>query len=152
MTTKTLDETLGDVFDIRDIIPRFEELEAERAALVDAADEATQDGGTAEADAKRALDEWDESDDGEEFRKLSEFLGEVRGNGGDEQWHGDWYPVTFIRDSYFERYAEELAEELGMIPDGAKWPANCIDWEQAARELQMDYSSVELDGDTYWYH
>lgn len=36
-------------------------------------------------------------------------------------------------------YAENLAEELGAIPEDSAWPLNCIDWEQAARELPMDY-------------
>ena len=26
-----------------------------------------------------------------------------------------------------------------------------IDWDQAARELRMDYASVEYDGVTHWY-
>lgn len=25
-----------------------------------------------------------------------------------------------------------------------------VDWERAARELQMDYTPVEFDGVTYW--
>lgn len=63
----------------------------------------------------------------------------------------DWrYGATLVRDSYFETYAQELAEELDMIPANAKWPANCIDWEQAARELQLDYTAVEFGDITYW--
>jgi hypothetical protein len=26
----------------------------------------------------------------------------------------------------------------------------CIDWNEAASELQMDYTAVEFDGVTYW--
>lgn len=64
---------------------------------------------------------------------------------------GEWsYGVTAIRDSYFRTYAQELAEDCGMIPDNAVWPARCIDWDMAARELQMDYTSIEFDGVTYW--
>jgi hypothetical protein len=63
----------------------------------------------------------------------------------------DWqYGETLIRDSYFKQYAEQLAEELDLIPQDAKWPATCIDWDQAARELQMDYTSVSFDGIDYW--
>lgn len=63
----------------------------------------------------------------------------------------DWeYGITLIRDSYFEAYAQELAEEIDAIPDNLSWPCSCIDWEQAARELQMDYTAVDFDGVTYW--
>lgn len=70
-----------------------------------------------------------------------------------EQGEGveDWqYGATLIRDSYFVEYAQELADDLGMIPEGGSWPAYCIDWTWAARELQMDYTPVEFDGVTYW--
>jgi len=70
--------------------------------------------------------------------------------GGDEQWEGAWYPVTLIRDSYFENYAQELADGIGAINSDARWPNNCIDWARAARELQADYTSVDFDGETYW--
>ena len=30
------------------------------------------------------------------------------------------------------------------------WPNTCIDWDQAAGELKMDYSAVDFDGVTYW--
>lgn len=39
-------------------------------------------------------------------------------------------------------YAENLAEELGAIPDDLSWPLTHIDWEGAARELEI--------GDGYW--
>lgn len=63
----------------------------------------------------------------------------------------DWiYGATLIRDSYFKEYTQQLAEELGLIENDSTWPHNCIDWDQAANELQVDYSSVEFDGVTYW--
>lgn len=63
----------------------------------------------------------------------------------------DWqYGATLIRDSYFREYAMELAEEIGAINPDAGWPGNCIDWDQAARELRMDYTSVDFAGVTYW--
>lgn len=68
-----------------------------------------------------------------------------------EGYAADWkYGEALIRDSYFKRYAMELAEDIGAIPDDAKWPCTCIDWDKAARELQMDYTSVEFAGITYW--
>lgn len=63
----------------------------------------------------------------------------------------DWqYGEALIRDSFFQEYAQELAEDCDMIPADRAWPMTCIDWEQAARELQMDYTSVDFDGVTYW--
>lgn len=112
-----------DVIDSRDVIARLEEL--------------------------REQDERDE-DEQAELTSLEAFMEELKDNGGDEQWNGDWYPVTIIRDSYFRDYAQELAEECCEIPADLKWPYTCIDWEQAARELQQDYTAVEFDGVTYW--
>ena len=121
MTDTTLDLT-ADIIDVRDIIARYEELEAESDGLPNA----------------------------EERYQLSCILSDLKGCGGDEKWRGDWYPLTLIRDHYFTEYAQELAEEIGAVDADAKWPNNCIDWDQAARELQMDYSSVEIAHDGRW--
>lgn len=124
-----------DIIDVRDIIARVEHLEALRTpGPVDLGDD-------------------NETDQDALFAELSGFeklLGDLVGNGGDEQWHGDWYPLTLIRDSYFKDYAQELAEDIGAINADATWPNNCIDWEQAARELRVDYTAIEFDGVTYW--
>ena len=63
--------------------------------------------------------------------------------------YADNEPVL-IADSYFTEYAQQLAEDIGAINPNASWPNNCIDWEHAARELQYDYSAVDIDGDRYW--
>jgi len=57
---------------------------------------------------------------------------------------------VLIPESDFEDYARELAEGIGAIPDDLAWPVNCIDWEQAARELAMDYTSVTFEGIDYY--
>ena len=63
----------------------------------------------------------------------------------------DWeYGGALIRGSYFEKYAQDLAEDVGAIDRDAAWPTSCIDWGQAARELQMDYTCVDFDGVEYW--
>ena len=43
-----------------------------------------------------------------------------------------------------------MADDIGATDKSQAWPNNCIDWEQAAQELQQDYTSVELGGTTYW--
>jgi hypothetical protein len=63
----------------------------------------------------------------------------------------DWqYGAHMIREDSFEDYARELAEDIGAIPDDAQWPATCIDWEKAARELSMDFTSVDFLGHSYY--
>ena len=58
---------------------------------------------------------------------------------------------TMIPVDDFTDYARELAEDIGAIDRDAKWPGYCIDWEQAARELKMDYTSVRVNGTTYYF-
>lgn len=122
MTTATLDLT-RDMIDVRDIIARYEELEAAADGLPDA----------------------------EERTSLAAILAELAGNcGGDEQWRGDWYPITLIRDAYFPYYAREMLEDCGTIPrDLPSWVV--IDWDATARNVRVDYARVEIDGVTYWY-
>ncbi len=43
-----------------------------------------------------------------------------------------------------EEFAEDIAEQTGCIDKNASWPMTCIDWEQAANVLMMDYT--EEDG------
>lgn len=68
-----------------------------------------------------------------------------------ENYASDWqYGAQLIRDSHFEDYARELAEDTGAVSRDAQWPLQHIDWEKAANELKSDYSAVEFDGVTYW--
>ena len=128
----------ADVIDVRDIIARVLELRDER-------DEYNEKMGSPDA--------WDGVPDGEpeELAMFECILSELAGYGGDAEFDGDWYPLELLADSYFQEYAQYLAEDCGMVDTHARWPMNCIDWEQAAQELQMDYSSIEIRGFTYWY-
>lgn len=129
---------MDDVIDSRDVIERIEELQGERDALEA---ECAEPG---EGAPLQELEAWDE-DNGEELRALLALQEEAEG------YCPDWiYGAQLIRDSYFEDYAQELAEDIGAIDKAAVWPNTCIDWEQAARELQQDYTAVEFDGITYW--
>lgn len=140
MDTKSIPDTIDnfeDLIDVRDVIARVEHLrELRQPGPVDLGPD----------DNEQAQDELFA-----ELASLEGLLDDLRGNGGDEQWNGDWYPLTLIRDSYFREYAMELAEDIGAINADATWPNNCIDWDKAARQLQMDYITVEFDGMTYWY-
>lgn len=66
---------------------------------------------------------------------------------GESSWE---FGAQFIRDSYFEDYARELADDIGAIDEKQSWPTMFIDWERAADALQEDYTEVEFDGVTYY--
>lgn len=146
-STPTPIDSTDDVIDVRDIIARVEHLEQLRqAGPVEMGD----DNGT------------DQDTLFSELAELEALLSDLNGMGGDEQWRGDWYPLTLIAESYFENYARELAidcagsrEESELLAGngrGEHWPFTCmtIDWERAARDLKTDYSSVDFNGKTYW--
>ena len=153
-------DNFDDVIDSRDVIARIAELEGEREALQTDIDTAHEEFTEAESldstpeflvplnqaigHARTALAEWD-ADDGKELAILKALADEASGYAADWQ-HGE----TLIRDSYFKDYAQELADDIGAIDNNASWPLTCIDWDQAARELRMDYSAVDFDGVTYW--
>lgn len=70
---------------------------------------------------------------------------------GETEIGGEWsYGVALIREDNFEDYAREFAEDIGAIGRDAAWPCDCIDWEKAASELAMDYTSVDFLGYTYY--
>lgn len=90
-----------------------------------------------------SIDEEERDDDQKATLKALEELSDDIG----EWLHGN----TLIRESYFQEYAEQTADDIGAIDRNATWPCNCIDWERAAAELQQDYSSCEIDGTTFYY-
>lgn len=97
-----------------------------------------------EADADDAGLDPDESD---ELTMLIALRDETEGYAGDSWRDG----VFFVADWDWKNYAHELAEDMGAIPQTYSWPASYIDWDAAARDLQMDYTSCKIDGHTYWY-
>jgi hypothetical protein len=97
-------------------------------------------------DIKERLDEG-EGDGALEF--ILKTLNELDTAGEDSADDWEW-GVVVVRDSYFQEYARELADDIGAIPDNIGWPLSCIDWNQAARELQMDYTPIEVLGVTFW--
>lgn len=61
-----------------------------------------------------------------------------------------WDEPCMIHEDYFENYAMQLAEDLGLLEESAAWPACHIDWGAAADSLKMDYTEVEFDGNAYF--
>jgi hypothetical protein len=130
MQTTELDLT-ADVIDVRDVIARFEELEAalENEYL----------------NLDRSLDNIRD-----EHHLIFKLLDELKGYGGDEQWRGDWYPLQLIDDEFFIEYATDLVVDCGGVPrDMPNYIV--VDWAATARNIREDYSPIDVDGRVYWY-
>lgn len=127
-----------DVLDSRDIIERIAELKAEW-------DESAEDD---HMNYDLSEDDW-AVQLGEDDARLLVALMELAEEGA--QYAEDWkYGVQLIRDSYFEEYARQFADDIGAIDAKATWPLDHIDWKVAAEHLQMDYTEVDFDGVAYW--
>lgn len=121
----------GTYFDSRDVIERIAELESER------------DFYNEQPDCADVV--WDVAypDEAEELARLIELQDEVGG--------GEWeYGITFIRDSEWVDYVQEMCEDIGDVPRDLPHYI-VIDWDATADNIQADYSTVEFDGSTYYY-
>ena len=129
MTTANKLDLAADMIDVRDIIARVEAIESEG------------DDAHLQATDPETLGE---------VRTLRMILDDLEGNGGDEQFRGEWYPVTLIAEHYFTAYARGLLEDCDVIP--ADLPAYVhIDWQRTARDIAVDYSTVTIQGREYLY-
>lgn len=131
-----------DTIDSRSVIERITDLEDDiYNVLHPGDDDVSVDESTLDANSLAELEELKE-----ELAILKALADEA------SDYASDWtYGETLIRDSYFEDYAQQLAEDCCNV-DFSKltWPLTCIDWKQAAKELKYDYASVDYDGVTYW--
>ena len=59
--------------------------------------------------------------------------------------HGD----TVVARSEWTDYVVQYAEDIGAVQPNMHWPP--VDWTRAADELEMDWSSVELEFDGHEY-
>lgn len=108
-----------DVIDSRDVIARIEEIEAL-------------------GDDKNLTQE-----DLDELTALRALQDEAEG------YAPDWkYGATLIRRSYFVDYCREMVSDIGDMPK--EIPSYIeIDWDATARNLEVDYTSVDFDGVEY---
>jgi len=143
----TVLDHMDDLLQMTEIIKQFEELEAERETLSDILEDAKNHQYRHRA-AELELDNWDASESGVNFKLLTALTDELNGNGGDEEFRGDWFPSHLIRYSYFENYMDEMLEDIGDIPkDLPCYLSITVDY----RALAMDYSTVEINGIEYMY-
>lgn len=127
--------TVGQAYiDSRDVIARIAYLESVES------DAETLDADLPEGEAQFGLDEA-ERQELTDLRELAE----------EGESLADWpYGETLIEDYEFENYARDLAQDIGAITGEEGWPANCIDWEKAASELQQDYTAISFGHCVYW--
>lgn len=120
-----LTDNTRDTIDVRDVIERIEEIENE-----------FDDDGALPPEYVA------------EYAVLVALMDDLKGNGGDEQWRGDWYPMVLIRDAHFNDYMDEMVADCYEMPkDLPSFMTITLDYVS----LQMDYSSVDIGGVTYWY-
>ena len=124
----------NDIIDSRDVENKIDELEQ----VVQDAEDAVED-----ADSDVDMDEVEEAK--EELAILQAFKEEA--TDVNSEWDDG---ACFIRETYFETYAQELAADIGDYDPSAQWPMSCIDWAEAADQLKQDYSVVDFDGVEYF--
>ncbi len=142
-----------DVIDLRDVIERFEEIEADLLIAFNEQQDIEGDNTNTDDPEDSSFIEWlgfATHEDIEEYKEIKIILDELKGCGGDEQFRGDWFPITLISESYFTDYCMDLVQDIGDLPrDIPSYLA--IDWEATADNLKVDYSEIEVDGATYYF-
>jgi hypothetical protein len=132
--------TYGEVIDSRDLLKELRDLLEDSS--YDYSDDPT---GETWAEAWAELDD----EDRERVQMLRDLLDELPESTVDSP-HGNSWGSTLVREDYFTEYARQLADDIGAIDTNTDWPLNHIDWPAAAQALKADYTTVELDGFTYY--
>lgn len=142
-----------------DLIARRDELKDERDALMEKIedfklllddDELSVDDRDAAHDGLNdttdELDKWI-SENSEEFAILTKVCED--GSNYIDDWE---YGATLYHEDIFDDHAEELAKDCSDVPRDQwnQWPFTCIDWKEAANVLKQDYTTIEIDGETYY--
>ena len=113
-----------DVIDSRDFYERYEELLSKYD----------------EFETPEEIKNWSDLQEYTELKELVEYLGETDCSFG----------VVLIAESYFTEYVKELLEDCGDVPREMPWYI-AIDWEETARNVAVDYSEVEVNGQTFLF-
>lgn len=126
-----------DIIDSREVIARIEHLESEM-------EDYQETHRLRPLNHKKPSVKWQGWTELHEYKALLNLQEQCEG-------YGDWkYGEALIHEDYFVQYAKELAEDVCEMPRDIKWPYTCIDWDEAAEELKMDYMEVDFDGETYY--
>lgn len=81
----------------------------------------------------------------DEYNNLINFASEIENNNSE---YSDGMGI--IHEDEFTDYVKEMLEDCGYISqDFPSWIT--IDWEDTADNVKQDYSSVDYNGDTYYF-
>jgi hypothetical protein len=97
----------------------------------------------AEALEERCIDEAD----WEAILSICESEG-VEPDGFCDAWEGE--VSAYSEGEAGATYAQQTAEDCGMIDDAATWPHNCIDWLEAWQQLTFDGLSAHRLSGARW--
>lgn len=85
-----------------------------------------------------------------DYSELEELISLLEAAEEAESYNSDWrHGCELIASHYFPRWVREYAEET-TGQDMSMWPFDCIDWDQAAKDIESDYSEIGLNGSTYY--
>lgn len=150
--SRSIDNT-QDVMNSRDIQEAAQGLQSEKqdllerlAAARDAINNKAEDCGEdseeyrKELEAEAALKEFNADTDKQALLAFNQ-----EGESLTSEWrHGE----TVIRRSYFVDYCDELCKDVGDIPKDIPIYI-AIDWERTAKNIEVDYSTLDFDGVEY---
>lgn len=140
-----------DIIDSRELQELYDDLISEQEDLEQAIKDARVDLKQAQADydVDEALEALDEAEQELEhfnvensgiMREIEDAMEEI----------GEWqYGEVLIHENYWIDYVEDMLNDLGYLNTKDAWFIE-IDWEKTARNVAMDYITVELDGHTYY--
>ena len=96
-------------------------------------------------DELKTLDEEDDYD-----RERIEMIDDLKEEVGKDNFE---MGVTFIRENYWVEYCEDMAYDCGYMDrqDDNNPLQYHIDWQGWADAVEMDYSQIDFDGDTYYW-
>jgi antirestriction protein len=95
---------------------------------------------------KEIADDAEEEFDEDSAERLAALLA-LREEFDARQWQDG---EGLVPESEWEDYARETAYDVGFVERGSAIEGY-VDWEKWARDLTNDYSSVEFDGETYYF-
>ncbi|RPJ30102.1 MAG: hypothetical protein EHM17_00370 [Verrucomicrobiaceae bacterium] len=133
---------MSDYLNVDELRDRVSELEDERDQFLD---ETCEEAGIDEDHddynnlREETAEVWEKQQpEGQEYAKLIDIIEEV----GSADF--------LIHESHFSDHVREMLEDGGDVPKKLAWYIE-IDWEATAENIRSDYSTIEIDGQTYYY-